>query len=64
LICPTRFPHATLYVLTSETDQKRVSFRDQPSGKQFSGSLDPGRAALLLIGDNGAVIAAYNWKPD
>ena len=24
LICPTRFPNATLYVITSESDQKRV----------------------------------------
>jgi hypothetical protein len=62
LICPTQFPHATLYVLTSETDQTRLSFRDERSGKQFSGALQPGRAALLLVGDNGTTLASYNWK--
>ncbi|HYW46417.1 MAG TPA: beta-galactosidase [Bryobacteraceae bacterium] len=62
LICPTRFPHATLYVLTSESARQDVSFRDQRSGKTFSGSLDAGRAALLLIGDDGAQLAAYNWR--
>jgi len=62
LICPTRFPHATLYVLTSESGGEEVTFRDQSSGKQFSGGLDPGRAALLLIGEDGRVLAAYNWK--
>lgn len=62
LICPTRFPHATLYVLTSESDQRRdISFRDGKSGKQFSGSLDPGRAALLMVSDEGSVISSYNW---
>lgn len=62
LIAPTRFPHATLYVLTSESSQPNVSFRDQASGKQFAGRIDPGHAALLLIGDNGSVLASYNWK--
>jgi len=62
LICPTRFPRATLYVLTSESDQHEVSFRDRASGKQFSGKLDPGHAALLLIGNDGSVLASYNWK--
>jgi hypothetical protein len=62
LICPTRFPHATLYVLTSESGEAEVSFRDRISGKQFSGRLAPGHAALLLVGNDGTVIAAYNWK--
>ncbi|MGH9401733.1 MAG: beta-galactosidase, partial [Terriglobia bacterium] len=43
LICPTRFPDATLYVLTSESAGKQVSFRDKVSGKEFFGQLDPGR---------------------
>lgn len=30
--------------------------------RSFSGPLDPGRAALLLIGDDGSALAAYNWK--
>ncbi len=62
LICPTRFPDSTLYVLTSETAAARtVSFRDNRSGQTFSGSLAPGRAALLLIGKNGKLLASYGW---
>ena len=62
LICPTRYPKATLYALTSESGQSAVSFTDQKSGKQFNGTLDPGRSALLLIGQDGAVLASYNWR--
>ncbi len=61
LICPTRFPHATLYVLTSESSQREVRFRDGASGKEFEGSLTPGRAALLLVGEDGSLLASYNW---
>jgi hypothetical protein len=62
LISPTRFPHATLYVLTSESGHRAdISFRDRSSGKQFSGYLDPGRAALLLVSDDGKLSASYNW---
>jgi len=62
LICPTRFPKATLYALVSESGQTAVNFTDQKSGKQFTGTLDPGRSALVLIGQDGAVIASYNWR--
>jgi hypothetical protein len=63
LICPTRFPHATLYVLTSESaEELEVSFRDRASGKQLSGPLEPGRAAMLIVGEDGAVRASYNWN--
>jgi hypothetical protein len=62
LICPTLLPRATLYVLTSETDQTDISFRDQRSGKTFSGTLEPGRAALLLVGEDGSLIAKYDWR--
>ncbi len=61
LICPTRLPTATLYVLTSESNQKAVEFRDARSGKDFSGQLENGRAALLLIDDKGKLISTYNW---
>ena len=61
LITPTEYPHATLYVLSSETGEAEVSFRDLRSGKQFTTGLNPGRAALLLIGGDGGVLAAYNW---
>jgi Beta-galactosidase len=63
LICPTRLPNATLYVLTSESNQTAVSFRDLRSGKEFSGQLENGRAALLLISEEGKLITSYNW-PD
>ena len=63
LICPTQFPHATLYVLTSESTAHDVSFRDQRSAKEFSGHLDPGRAALLLMAEDGTILASYNWTP-
>ena len=61
LICPTVFPKATLYVLASESNQTNVSFRDQRSGKDFSGPLTNGRAALLLVGVNGTILASYHW---
>jgi Beta-galactosidase len=61
LICPTRFPKATLYVLTSESNQIAVAFHDARSGKDFSGRLESGRAALLLVSDEGKLIGSYNW---
>jgi hypothetical protein len=61
LICPTRLPKATLYVLASESNQKTVTFHDVRSGRDFSGQLENGRAALLLIGDDGRLITTYNW---
>ena len=61
LICPTRLPKATLYVLTSESNQKAVEFHDVRSGKNFSGQLENGRAALLLIDDEGKLVTTYNW---
>ena len=62
LICPTVLPHATLYVLTSETNETAISFRDKRSGRTFSGQLDPGRAAVLLIGEDGTLITSYGWN--
>jgi hypothetical protein len=61
LMCPTRLPKATLYVLASESNQKAVSFHDVRSGKDFAGKLENGRAALLLISDEGKLITTYNW---
>jgi hypothetical protein len=61
LICPTLLPHATLYVLTSETETTLVSFTDTRSGKSFSGTLDAGHAALLLVGEHGDLLANYRW---
>ena len=61
LICPTQFDHATLYVLASESSASEMSFRDTRSGKVFAGRLEPGRAALLLVSDQGELLASYNW---
>jgi hypothetical protein len=61
LIAPTEFPQATLYVVTSESNQQQVEFTDSRSGRQFSGTLPTGRAALLLVGSDGKLLAAYNW---
>ena len=61
LICPTQFPHATLYVITSESSRREVSFRDQRSNREFSAQIEPGRASLLLVGEDGAILASYNW---
>jgi hypothetical protein len=61
LICPTLFPKATLYVLTSESNQSQASFEDLRSGRKFSGTLPSGRAALLLVGTDGKLLATYNW---
>lgn len=61
LICPTEFPQATLYVITSESNQQKVEFTDSRSGKQFVGTLPPGRAALLLVGAQGKLLSSYNW---
>ena len=64
LICPTQLPHATLYVLTSETETSDISFTDRRSGKLFVGKLEAGRAAILLIGENGDLLAKYHWQPN
>jgi hypothetical protein len=61
LICPTHMPDATLYVLTSETATMPVSFTDLRSGKTFSGTLDAGHAALLLVSEKGELLTTYHW---
>jgi hypothetical protein len=38
-----------------------MSFRDTRSGKVFAGRLEPGRAALVLVNDQGELLATYNW---
>jgi Beta-galactosidase len=63
LIAPTHFLHATLYVITSESEAPvNVTFHDELSRKQLSGRLEPGHAAMLVIGDTGVLSATYNWK--
>jgi hypothetical protein len=62
IICPTQFPDATLYVITSESNRRQVEFTDLSSGKRLTGSLANGEAAILLIGKDGKLIASYNWS--
>ncbi len=61
LIAPTMFPNATLYVVTSESNQPGVTFTDARSNRTFSGTLQPGGAAILLIGTDGKLISSWNW---
>jgi hypothetical protein len=61
LICPTQLPNATLYALTSESASTApVTFKDIKSGIDFRVNIAPGRAALLLVGKDGKIIASYN----
>jgi len=62
LICPTQYPDATLYVITSESSQKQIDFTDVRSGKHLAGTLQNGEAATVLIGKDGKLIASYNWS--
>ena len=63
LICPTRFPHATLYVVTSESGKTTdISFQDHRSGKSFSTTLESGRAEMLVVADSGDVLTSYGWN--
>jgi len=64
LIAPTRYPDATLYVITSESNTTHVSFEDIRSGKQFTGTLKSGGAALLLVGTDGKLAATYHWPSE
>jgi hypothetical protein len=60
LICPTSLDASTLYVLTSESAVRRdVVFRDGMSGTELTVPLEPGRAALVLVGRDGRVLARY-----
>lgn len=63
LICPTQLTDATLYVLTSESAASApVVFRDRMSGADIRVSLEPGRAALMLVGRDGHIITSYNAR--
>lgn len=61
LICPTQFPSATLYVITSESNRQHVEFTDARSRKEISGTLASGRAAIVLVAADGKLLATYNW---
>jgi hypothetical protein len=63
LICPTQLPNATLYVFTSESSSSvPFSFKDSESKTNFRINLEPGRAALMLIGKDGRIISSYNAR--
>lgn len=62
MICPTRFPNATLYVVTSESNQTQIDFTDARSGTSISGVLNSGRATIILVGVDGKLLATYNWR--
>jgi hypothetical protein len=60
LICPTPLEKGTLYVLTSESSVPReAAFRDARSGRDVRVELPPGRAAALLVTEQGEVVARY-----
>ena len=61
-ICPAHLKDATLYAIVSESSASAVAFEDVRSGKSFSGTLEPGRAALVLVGADGVIKASYNWR--
>lgn len=61
LICPTLYPRATLYVLTSESNRKDISFEDLRSHRKFSGTLPNGRAALSPV-PNLHVAGGADWR--
>jgi len=61
----TRFPDPTLYVLTSESNQVACRIHGCSQDKRlFFGSLESGRAAILLVGAGRQVLATYNWGTD
>ncbi len=62
LICPTEYKNATLYVLTSETGDRQITFHDRRSNHNLSATLAAGRAAILMIGLDGNVLAGYQWR--
>lgn len=61
LICPTEYKDATLYVVTSETEATTATFEDPRSHVSLSTSLDAGRAALVMVGTDGKILASYHW---
>jgi hypothetical protein len=61
LIAPTIFPDATLYVIASESSRKQVAFTDERSGRKLSSELDPGSAAIVLVGTDGRIVSSYRW---
>jgi hypothetical protein len=61
LIAPTVYADATLFVVTSETTASTVSFIDPRSHATLTTDLAAGRAALVMVGTNGKILASYHW---
>jgi hypothetical protein len=38
-----------------------VDFKDVRSGREFTGTIASGRAAILLVGADGKLLATFNW---
>ncbi|MGQ9635197.1 MAG: beta-galactosidase [Bryobacteraceae bacterium] len=61
LICPTQLERSTLYVLTSESPiERRVTFTDNRSKKTVEVKLAAQRGAMLMIRQDGEIVATYN----
>lgn len=60
-IAPTLYARATLYVITSESNERRIAFKDERSGHTFAGILEPGGSAILMVSAEGTVLASYHW---
>jgi len=58
LICPTQYPDATLLRHYLRVKSEQVDFKDVRSGREFAGTLASGRAAILLVGADGKLLAA------
>jgi hypothetical protein len=64
LIAPTLLPKATLYAISSESNEAQVTFSDVRSGKTLKGRVEPGGAATVMIGTDGVVMASWNWAAE
>jgi hypothetical protein len=61
VISPTVLDKATLYVVASESSlPQEVSFRDRRSGQEVEVELEPGRAAVVLVTNEGEIPARYD----
>jgi hypothetical protein len=61
LVCPTEYKDATLYVVTSETQSATATFEDPRSHIVLTTSIAAGRAALVMVGTDGSILASYHW---
>ena len=62
LLCQTEYKESTLYVSTSETERRTMSFEDRRSKKTLTIVMGPGRGAIAMVEVDGKMIASYHWK--